>query len=142
MAVPAVTASAAPQDSAQLDAISKVSERAITAASASVDQIKWIFSIASLVISGLIGVLGFLGYQNVRSISAGIREEARVRIDKELAEFNRAVRSAAKLALRTQAAMRQVYVAEKWSESDDTETEPDKRDRGDPRSARLRNRFE
>jgi hypothetical protein len=53
-----------------------------------------------------------------RGIGEAIREEARARIDRELEQAT--VQSAAKLALRTQAAMRQVALAEKGSESGDT----------------------
>lgn len=118
---PSVPPSAQGSEDSRVAALSKVSESAIAAATASVEQIKWIFSVASLVVTVLIGVIGFLGYQNVRGISETIREEARSRIDRELKEFTGTVQTATQLALRTQAAMRQVYLAEKWSESSESQ---------------------
>lgn len=102
-----------------LDAVTEVSNAAIAAAKDELDQTKWVFTAGSVVISVLIAGIGFLGFQNVKGIAEGVKREARSRIDGELRVFRETINAAAELAVRTQAALRMAYLAEKWSESED-----------------------
>jgi hypothetical protein len=104
---------------ADLDAVTEVSNATIAAAKDEIDQTKWVFAAGSVVISLLLAGAGFLGFQNVKGIAESVKREARSRIDGELHAFRETVNAAAELAVRTQAALRMAYLAEKWSESED-----------------------
>lgn len=80
------------------------------------------FTAGSVVVSFLLAGVGFLGFQNVKGIAESVKREARSRIDGELLAFRETVNAAAELAVRTQAALRMAYLAEKWSESEDKRT--------------------
>lgn len=102
-----------------LDAVTEVSSATIAAAKDELDQTKWVFTAGSVVVSFLIAGVGFLGFQNVKGIAESVKREARSRINVELQAFRETISAAAELAVRTQAALRMAYLAEKWSESED-----------------------
>jgi tetratricopeptide (TPR) repeat protein len=102
-----------------LDAVTKISAAAIAAAKDDIDQTRWVFTAGSIVVSVLVTGFAFLGYQNIRGIAERVRREARRRIDVELGVFRETIRAATDLAVRAQAAMRQVNLAEKWTEAED-----------------------
>jgi tetratricopeptide (TPR) repeat protein len=114
----------APVSSVSLDlqAVAQISAAAIKASQDSLDQIKWVFSIGSLLITGLVAVLGFLGFQNIRNVSKSVRDEARKRVDEELAAAKITISVATQLAVRSQAALRLAFLAERWAEDEGNKT--------------------
>lgn len=100
-----------------MQAVAQVSAAAIKSSQDAVDQVKWVFSVASIVVTGLLGVLAFLGFQNMRSVAESAREEARRRVDEEIAAAQKIISLATQVVVRPAAALRLVSLAEKWAET-------------------------
>lgn len=111
-------AATTPADGAQLKAISEISSMTIKASQDVVEQTKWIFTVLSVLLTGLLAVLAFLGFQNIRNVADSVRDEARRRVDTEITELHRIISLWTQIAVRTQAALRLGSIADKLPPTD------------------------